>query len=108
MNLAECLICWSPNTKQVPVAERGRFALCPDTAFSREAARNFRYLSGAPDPCAADARLQVRMEFVTELAHTLVSRDRLPARLVHDAMLAIDEYASAWRDQLDARCWRLR
>ena len=78
MNIGECLVCWSPNVPAIPEARRGAFALVPDTEFARAGARSFQHVSGAPDPRANDARLEVRLEFVVELAHTLVARDRLP------------------------------
>jgi len=106
MNLADVLICWSPNVPAIPVEQRGAFALCPDTVHAREIARRFRCVSGAPDPRASDARLEVRSQFVVELAATLVLRDKLSPAVVHGAFLAVDEYQTAFRGLLDARSRR--
>ena len=101
MTLSECLILWDPNTPAVPASRRGAFAVVPDTPFSRAEACKFRYLSGATDPRASDARLDVRLAFAAELAHTLVVRDRLPAPVVHGALLHVAEYAAAFQSQID-------
>ncbi|MGO9935135.1 MAG: hypothetical protein ACLPV8_25435 [Steroidobacteraceae bacterium] len=108
MNLAECLICWNPNSPAVPALKRGAFALVPDTVYARAEARKFKYLSGAPDARANDSRLDVRLEFAAELAHTLVVRDHLPAHRVHGALMHVTEYETAWQSQLDDRMGRTR
>ncbi|MGB9331493.1 MAG: hypothetical protein WCB10_12060 [Steroidobacteraceae bacterium] len=99
MRIGDVTLCWSANREEVPAGFRGKLRIFPAGTAEADLAP-FAHRGGRTDPRAHDPRRENREAYVVALATMLVDRDGLDFRTVHQAMLAVEEYATGCAPEL--------